>query len=268
MACAPCRTTLAGTWEPGTALGFGSRGGVSPVDTRLRIAGVRARLLSDLPQQGVIPRGSPGRRRRVLFASSPAAFWAWLAAVILVLAWAVALDLAGVPLGRGGAGGRTGQPAAVWLQVLAPLLPIIGVACSYGSRADPAQEVVGSTAAGGLRLLLYRCGAVLSTCIPLATVAGLVTGGIDGVAWLLPALALTMATLALGSVLSLGLGAVVSAAAWLAMTGGPLLAGRLPGYVTAAAMPAWVGALVIGALVTLSRSEHIRRPADRSSRAR
>ncbi|MFF6905713.1 hypothetical protein ACFY9Q_07225 [Streptomyces sp. NPDC012389] len=59
------------------------------------------------------------------------------------------------------------------LLVTAPVLPLAGVALSYGRHADPLYEVVTSTPSGGLRLLLIRAAAVLAVSVPAPT--GLIT---------------------------------------------------------------------------------------------
>lgn len=259
MACPRCRTVLAST-EPEPPAAAAAAG-------RADLAAVRARLLGDLPGQAAVRPGSPARRVQVLLGSAPGAFWGWTGAVAFVLAAAVLLDIAGVPLTPFTPFHAAAGPTAAWLQLLAPLLPIVGVACSYGS-GDPAQELLASTPAGGLRLLLYRCAAVLGVSVPAAAAVGLVTGGVDGAAWLLPALALTSLTLALGSVVPLRAAAAVSGGVWAAVMGEPLLNGVVPRAITAQAAPAWGVALLVGAAVVITRAGSLPRPdLDRPDRS-
>ncbi|MYZ41239.1 zf-HC2 domain-containing protein, partial [Streptomyces sp. SID4917] len=131
-------------------------------------------------------------------------------ALVLVAAGAV-----GLAYGAGFAGARP------LLLALAPVLPLAGVAVSYGEHADPMHEIGASTPGGGLRLLLTRTTAVLAVSLPLLTLAGALLPSsaasmeVPGAAaWLLPALALTLATLVLGSYVGCRTAAGAVAGAW------------------------------------------------------
>jgi hypothetical protein len=87
----------------------------------------------------------------------------------------------------------------LWFLGLAPLIPISGVAAAYGPLADPMYEVVAATPYPRMRLVLLRCLAVLPISL-LFVLAGALSlpGGLGtSVLWLLPALALSLVTLAL-----------------------------------------------------------------------
>ncbi|MGW1672368.1 hypothetical protein [Streptomyces sp. NPDC002324] len=103
------------------------------------------------------------------------------------------------------------------LLLLAPLLPLVWVAVSYGGKADPFAPVVRTTPAGGLRLLLLRTGVVLALCLPLLAAAGLagLSGSLWAAAWLVPCLTLTLATLVLSSYIGCLLGAGAVSVMWL-----------------------------------------------------
>ncbi|MCX5560694.1 zf-HC2 domain-containing protein [Streptomyces sp. NBC_00038] len=111
------------------------------------------------------------------------------------------------------------------LLLLAPLLPLLCVAASYGGRADPFAEVTRTTPAGGLRLLLIRTGQVLLLCVPLLTVATFTlsrmqpTRGtpldVSAAGWLLPCLTLTLTTLLVSSYLGSRLAALLTSGGWL-----------------------------------------------------
>lgn len=111
------------------------------------------------------------------------------------------------------------EEALLWLLLLAPLLPLLWVAASYGGKADPFAPVIRSTPAGGLRLLLLRTGTVLAIGVPLLLAAGLVGVGISAwaAAWLLPSLTLTLAALFLGSYIGCLLSAGVTGTVWFAL---------------------------------------------------
>ncbi|MFD7934464.1 hypothetical protein ACFV4T_07980 [Streptomyces sp. NPDC059755] len=135
----------------------------------------------------------------------PGLRWPWLLAVSGVCA-------AGVWLGR--VAGR--EDTLVFLLLLAPLLPLVWVAVSYGGKADPFAPVVRTTPAGGLRLLLLRTGVVLTISLPLLAAAGLagLSGSLWAAAWLMPCLTLTLATLVLSSYVGCLLGAGAVAITW------------------------------------------------------
>lgn len=149
-----------------------------------------------------------GRRLgRVAWAAGPALRGPWIVALVLVCAGAVAL--------AHGAGSDGMRPL---LLTLAPLLPLLGVALSYGPGADPMYEISAAAPGGGLRLLLTRTAAVLGVSLPLLTAAGAVLPGPPGApgaaAWLLPGLVLVLAALALGSYLGCRTATGIVAACW------------------------------------------------------
>ncbi|MGW1885175.1 zf-HC2 domain-containing protein [Streptomyces sp. NPDC001970] len=186
-------------------------------------------------------RGARAVARR-MWAAGPALHEAWLVALGLVVVGAV-----GLGYGAGFAGTRP------LLAAVAPVVPLAGVALSYGRRVDPLYEIAASTPSGGLRLLLTRTATVLIVSVPLLTVAGAVLPGRAGMpgaaAWLLPGLALTLAALALGSYVGCRAAAAVVTAGWLSAAVGPaLVTGRLLAA-PAAELTARVGPYVSGAAV-------------------
>ena len=144
---------------------------------------------------------------RFLWSAGPALRSSWLVALLLVCTGAVVL-----------AYGLDAESARPLLLAFAPLLPLAGVALSYGPRADPLYEVVAATPSGGLRLLLTRTLIVLGVSLPLLTAVGAFLPEPPGVpsaaAWLLPGLALTLCTLTLSSYVGCRLAAGAVAAAW------------------------------------------------------
>ena len=84
---------------------------------------------------------------------------------------------------------------------VAPLLPVAGVAAAYGRDADPAHEIAVAAPYSMLRLLLLRTLTVVAATLVLTVLAGLVLvdEGWAAAAWLLPAAALTSATLLLST---------------------------------------------------------------------
>lgn len=122
-----------------------------------------------------------------LVAATPSLQVAWLAAVVVITAGAIAaahnLD--------------SGAP----FLALAPLLPLGGVAGAFGSMPDPVGETALATPAHGASLVVARTLAVLAVTIPVLLVASAFLPDVDwrAVAWLLPALALTALTTALST---------------------------------------------------------------------
>lgn len=242
------------------------RGAAGPV-----LAEVRAAVLTAAARPApAAPRtGAPriGLVARVLWAAGPALRGSWLVALVLVGAGAV-----GLAYGAGFAGARP------LLLALAPVLPLAGVAVSYGQHVDPMYEIGASSPGGGLRLLLTRTAAVLAVSLPLLTLTGAVlpaSAAVPGAAaWLLPGLALTLAALVLGSyvgcrtaagaVAAMWAGALATPALGAARQGdsvgiSPLPVAELSAYLTrfldgAAAQGGWAaGAAVCAGLLVLRR---------------
>ena len=138
------------------------------------------------------------------------------------------------------------------LLVMAPLLPVLGVAMAYGSAADPSHEIQVATPTHGLRLVAIRAATVLSVSIVIVVLLSLLSEAARPVAaaWLLPAFAVTAASLAMmtvrpprqaTSMVALGwFGAVVIARV---AADDPLAAFRAGGQVAAVAVT--IGAAVI-----------------------
>jgi hypothetical protein len=181
-ACAACRAAVAARAAPALA-----------VDLDRMWAGVVDRL--DAPVPGAVERlarrlGASEPTARLL-AATPALHLSWLCAVAGVLAFAVAAAHA-APRG-----------ISVFL-ALAPLIPLAGVAAAYGPDVDPAYEIGLAAPMRSSRLLLIRAVAVLVTSAALAGAAALALPAVGWVAaaWLLPSLALSLVSLALGAFVS------------------------------------------------------------------
>lgn len=139
-----------------------------------------------------------------LLATTPALRLAWLAAVVFVAAFAVAA-------------GRIDGDGPWLLLVIAPLLPVAGVATAYGPALDPTHEIGVAAPLSGLRLTLLRTLAVIATTMPLLAVAALVApgGGWAVFGWVLPSFALVAITLALSTALPPERAGVAVGVGWL-----------------------------------------------------
>jgi hypothetical protein len=122
----------------------------------------------------------------LLIAVAPSLRTSWLFGLVATLAF-VLLSVT--------YGGDRGL--AVFLLV-APLVPVAGVACAYGPDVDPTHEVSAAAPYAASRLLLLRTGAVLTTCLPLVVASAALLPALSwtAVAWLLPALSFTAVVLA------------------------------------------------------------------------
>ncbi|GGY74711.1 hypothetical protein GCM10010300_18150 [Streptomyces olivaceoviridis] len=171
--CAECRAVLAAVWEPGALDAAWER-----LDAELDAP--RPRPLERL----LLRLGVAGHTARLL-AATPVLRRSWLAAVTLVLAMSVLTA-------------RAGHSDTLFL-VVAPLLPLAGVALSYGPAVDPTYEMTVVAPLHGFRLLMIRTVAVLVAGLALGALAGLALPGfgLGALGWLLPALALTATGLAL-----------------------------------------------------------------------
>jgi hypothetical protein len=181
--CADCRARLAGS---------------STDDTRALLERVATGL--DREVAGTVPARRPRRwsavqRRWLVWTLVP-----WLTMTVAVLGCAVLLESL-----------RPDLPSLVLL--LAPVAPLPGVAVAWSRRADPAWELIAGTPAAGATMLLRRTAGVLAVVIPALVLAGFRTGTSLAMV-LLPCLAFTTATIALGALIGVRLAAIGLASAW------------------------------------------------------
>jgi len=192
VTCSLCRAEVATHVEP-LRLEQVWSGVVDAIDRpRLRLA---ERLLHRL---GV----SDGTAR--LLAATPSLQLSWLAAVAGALAFAaVAAQIKGDGL-------------AVFL-IVAPLVPLAGVAAAFGPDLDRSHEISAATPMAGCRLLLLRGCAVFAATVLLAGLAALALPGLHwtSAAWILPALSLTLAALGLATFTSVERAAPAVAVFWV-----------------------------------------------------
>ncbi|GAA3902055.1 zf-HC2 domain-containing protein [Streptomyces lacrimifluminis] len=226
--CRVCRDRLS------AAVGAGVPAVASLVDT----------VWSGLEPQLAVTATMPRRRRR----SAPLSRWMtptmvpWLAMVVGVTLLALLLDLSG-----------TGSGEVSLVLLLAPVLPVLGVAASWSRGLDPAYELTASVPRAGLYLVLRRTASVLAVVVPLLLVGGWVTG-VMVAQWLLPCLAFTSTTLALGGVVGVTRAAVVLATVWAVLVVAPTLAtSRTAFALQTGGLPAWGLILALGVGVVIAR---------------
>lgn len=139
-----------------------------------------------------------------LLAATPALQGAGLLAVCVLAAGAVMLSLIAKAEGP--------------FLVLAPLVPLAAVAASFAPAADPAGEAGVATPMHGAGLVVRRAVAIVGVTFGVfgAAALALPNFGPAAAAWVLPALALTVGTLALGTWLRVEVAVAVLTGAWLA----------------------------------------------------
>ena len=194
MACEGCRDRL---------------GSVTDLGRLARVwSGIEAATTA--PEPGTVERlllaaKVPDHSARLL-AATPSLRASWFLGVAVALAFCVVAA-------------HAGPGGIVVFLVLAPLLPLAGVAVAYGPGVDPTYEIGLVAPLSSFRLLLIRAVAVLVTTTALVLVASLALAGLGwaAAAWLLPSLALVTAGLALSSVVSPLRAATAVAMAWLAI---------------------------------------------------
>ncbi|OKH88499.1 zf-HC2 domain-containing protein [Streptomyces uncialis] len=205
------------------------------------VAALTASVWSDLgPQLAAAVPAPPRRRRARLSVWTTPVMTPWLAMVLAVTLLALLLDLVG-----------PGPGQVSLMLLLAPVLPVCGVAASWSRGLDPAYELTASSPRAGLQLVLRRTAAVLAVVIPALLAGGWATG-VMAAQWLLPCLAFTAATLALGGVIGVTRAAVAVVAVWAVVVAAPTLAtSRTAVALEPEVLPVWglVFALGAGAVI-------------------
>ena len=134
--------------------------------------------------------------------------WAYL----LLVAFNVVLAIASSRSGNA-------EPVFVAFLLLAPLGPLAATASAFGRWADPVIALRRTLPTSALRSMLVRTAATVAPAVVLTAAATpwLAGRGWLAVAWLLPALALTVSTLALSSWIEVEAAAVLLVGAWTAV---------------------------------------------------
>jgi hypothetical protein len=130
-----------------------------------------------------------------------------------------------------------GSPSLVAL--LAPVAPLPAVAVAWSRRHDPAWELIAGTPAAGLAMLLRRTASVLVVVIPALALASSRTGNSLALT-LLPCLAFTAATIALGSFVGVRRAAAWLGGAWSLVVVVPsVVTAQLPAVLQSGSSPGW-----------------------------
>ncbi|MFD6992158.1 zf-HC2 domain-containing protein [Streptomyces sp. NPDC059943] len=214
------------------------------------VAALVERVWSGLEPELAATATTAPRRRRPARLSRSMSRWLtptmvpWLAMVLSVTLLALVLDLIGT-------GNGTGEVSLILL--LAPVLPVLGVAASWSRGLDPAYELTASAPGAGLQLVLRRTTSVLVVVVPALLAGGWLTG-VNAAQWLLPCLAFTSTTLALGAVVGVSRAAVAVVAVWAAVVVAPTLAtSRTTFALSTDGLPVWALILALGIGVVIAR---------------
>jgi class 3 adenylate cyclase len=181
-----------------------------------------------------------------LLAATPSLRVSWLGATALALGFSILAAY--------------GSRDPLLFLVVAPLLPLGGVAAAFGPGVDPTYEVGMACPVRSSHLLLIRATAVLATTSVLAGIASLTLPRLDwtAAAWVLPSLGLTIASLALATVMRPLTAAGTVAFLWVAgsivsqrVATVPDAAFRGPGQI------AFFAVIVVAAPLFARRREHL-----------
>jgi hypothetical protein len=228
-ACADCRAVLAAS----------SAGGDDALLARIGAA----------VAHGIDTGPVPAPRRRGFSLPSRWLVWhlvPWLTMTVVVLGCAVLIQAL--------------QPALPSLvSLLAPVAPLPGVAIAWSRRNDPAWELIAGTPAAGLGMLLRRTAGVLAVVVPALALASTRTGNSLALA-LLPCLAFTAATIALGAFVGVRRAATGLGAAWtLAVLVPALLTMNMPVVLQPGTSPGWALLTLALAGFAATRADNFRR---------
>lgn len=140
----------------------------------------------------------------VLLAATASLRTAWLAGALVAVGFATL------------AVGLSGEELLAPFLLVAPMVPVIGVAAAYGPHEDPLESLVTTAPYGRSRLIMVRTLAVLVSVLPITFVLGLLLPGPTwlAAAWLGPALAMVPVLLAVSSFVGPRIGGAVVAISW------------------------------------------------------
>jgi hypothetical protein len=183
----------------------------------------------------------------LVLSTAPALTAAWVTGVVLVAAFALLAP-----------GWSPGRGLAVFL-VLAPLLPVAGVATAYGYETDPTHELTLAAPYSKIRLLLLRTGIVVATCVPITLVAAIPLEGPwwVSVVWLLPAAAFVLATLAAATYVPPAYAAGAVVMIWIGVTGPAVIRREPEVLLDATALVSYVVIAVVAGIVFTTRFRHL-----------
>jgi len=191
--CASCRAAVASAADP---IELGS----SWVEVADAIDEPRRTFIERL----LVRLGMPDDTARIVGAT-PGLRLAWLATTVLLAAAAIATAR------------DTGSDTA--FLILAPLVPLGSVALAFLPTEEPGGEAAQATPIFGVGLVLRRSLAILAPTFVILAIAGLAQPDLaaGGALWVLPGLALALASLALATYVRVTSATVTLAVAWVSL---------------------------------------------------
>lgn len=145
-------------------------------------------------------------------------------------------------------------PHAMFL-ALAPLVPLVATGAAYAPSLDEAFALVAATPYSLVRLMLARSLAVGCTALVGVLLASVALPGwhASSVAWMLPAVALTLGVLVLSERVGAELATVTVSALWLTTIGVLEQSGRDTDWVATAGTQVAAAAIVVVGVAVLAR---------------
>ena len=193
----------------------------------------------DAPRAGLLERlllraGVASDTAR-LVAVTPSLQRSWITGTVLALTLALLVA-------------HSGERGVAMFLALAPVLPVAGIAVAFGPRTDPFHEVALAAPYSSFRLLLVRSAAVLAATTALAVPVTLLLPStpLVAAAWLLPALALAVTSLALATRIDPVVSSAGLSALWLVGALSGLAPSRDP-LVVATAVPQLLALVLLAA---------------------
>lgn len=227
LVCAACRRGVSDAVDPKTMAASWSA--VVDVVDRPR-ASLAERVLTWL---------FPADMARVV-AATPALRLSWFVAVGVVVAAVVAAS-------------RTADDLTPFLAI-APLVPLAGVAVSFGPAPDPAGEAAVATPLHGAGLVLRRTVVVLATSVAVLFAGTVTLPGLEwrAAGWILPAIGLSLAALALSTWCSPLTATVTAAIGWVVAMVATGLVDRIPRSVAEGPLFGALGQLAFVLVISLA----------------
>jgi hypothetical protein len=101
--------------------------------------------------------------------------------------------------------------------LIAPLVPLVGVAAAYSPSLDRSYEIAIAAPISCFKLLLLRAACVLAMTMPIAAMASLLLPHLPwtAVGWILPSLALVSAALAMSTAMPPVTAAAIAGFTWV-----------------------------------------------------
>jgi hypothetical protein len=139
--------------------------------------------------------------------------------------------------------------------LVAPLIPLAGVAVAYGPAADPSYEAVLASPYAMVRLALLRTVSVLTTSVPLVIGAGLLlpTSTLVAVAWLLPAAGFIAVVLTASNWVEPSYAAVAVGVSWFTTVFWAVRDGDATAVLAPTALAIYLAMLAVAVLTMLHR---------------